>query len=157
LRVYVRVPQTQAPDIRAGQTAQVLIPELPNDPLPAKVVTTSEAVSVTSRTLLTELRADNPGGRIRTGAYAQVRFESITAAPKLTLPASALLFRAQGMQVGVVNERGVVELRKVELGRDFGQRVEILNGLTATDKVIAAPPDSLVSGMTVRVAPPAKS
>jgi multidrug efflux pump subunit AcrA (membrane-fusion protein) len=73
----------------------------------------------------------------------------------MTLPSSALLFRAEGLQVGVVNDRGVVELRKVELGRDFGPRVEILSGVTATDKVIAAPFDSLVSGQTVHVnAPP---
>jgi Barrel-sandwich domain of CusB or HlyD membrane-fusion len=80
LRVYVRVPQTQAADIRAGQTAEVLVPELPEEPFPAKVVTTSEAVSATSRTLLTELQADNSKGRIRIGSYAQVRFASITAA-----------------------------------------------------------------------------
>ena len=152
LRVYVRVPQTQAADIRTGQTAEVLVPELPEEPIPAKVVTTSEAVSATSRTLLTELQADNSKGRIRIGSYAQVRFASITAAPALTLPSSVLLFRAQGLQVGVVNAQGLVELRKVELGRDFGQRVEILSGVTAADKVIATPFDSLVSGMTVRVA-----
>jgi RND family efflux transporter MFP subunit len=155
LRVYVRVPQTQAADIRNGQDAAVLIPELPNDSFPAKVVTTSDAVSNSSRTLLTELQAANPEGRIRIGSYAQVRFASITAAPALTLPASALLFRAQGLQVGVVDANGIVTLRKVELGRDFGQRVEILSGVTAADKVIATPFDSLVSGMAVRVAAPA--
>ena len=154
LRVYVRVPQTRAADIRAGQAAEVLIPELPDEPFPAKVVTTSDAVSNTSRTLLTELQADNPKDRIRIGSYAQVRFASIAAAPALTLPASVLLFRAQGLQVGVVDANGLVELRKVELGRDFGPRVEILSGITAADKVIATPFDSLVSGMTVRVAAP---
>jgi multidrug efflux pump subunit AcrA (membrane-fusion protein) len=82
-----------------------------------------------------------------------VRFTSIATAPALTLPASVLLFRAEGLQVGVVNAHGVVELRKVELGRDFGQRVEILSGVTAADKVIATPFDSLVTGMTVRIAP----
>ena len=153
LRVYVRVPQTQTADIRPGQTAEVLIPEFPDETFPAKVVTTADAVSNTSRTLLTELQVDNAKGRIRIGSYAQVRFASIAAAPALTLPASALLFRAQGLQVGVVNDRGVVELRKVELGRDFGPRVEVLSGVTAADKVIATPFDSLVSGMTIRIAP----
>jgi membrane fusion protein, multidrug efflux system len=153
LRVYVRVPQTQTADIRIGQNAEVLIPEFPDETFPAKVVTTADAVSNNSRTLLTELQVDNAKGRIRIGSYAQVRFASIAAAPALTLPASALLFRAQGLQVGVVNDRGVVELRKVELGRDFGPRVEVLSGVTAADKVIATPFDSLVSGMTVRTAP----
>jgi membrane fusion protein, multidrug efflux system len=157
LRVYVRVPQTQAADIHAGQDAEVLIPELPDEQFPAKVVTTSEAVSATSRTLLTELQVDNSKGRIRTGSYAQVRFASIAAPPALTLPASALLFRAEGLQVGVVNERGVVELRKIKLGRDLGQRVEILSGVTAAEKVIASPSDSLVNGMVVRVAASAKT
>jgi membrane fusion protein (multidrug efflux system) len=152
LRVYVRVPQTQAADIRPGQAAEVLIPELPDEHFSAKVVATAEAVSATSRTLLTELQADNAKGRIRIGSYAQVRFASISAAPALTLPASVLLFRAEGLQVGVVNAQGLVELRKVELGRDFGQFVEILSGVTAADKIIATPFDSLVSGMTVRVA-----
>jgi RND family efflux transporter MFP subunit len=156
LRVYVRVPQTQAAEIRTGQNAEVLIPELPNETFSAKVVTNAEAMSATSRTLLTQLQVDNSKGRIRIGSYAQVRFASATAAPALTLPASVLLFRAQGLQVGVVNAQGVVELRNVELGRDLGQRVEILNGVTAADHVIATPFDSLVSGMTVRVAPPAK-
>ena len=156
LRVYVQVPQTQAAGIRTGQTAEVLIPELPNEPFPATVVTNSEAMSATSRTLLTELQVDNSEGRIRIGSYAQVRFGSVAAAPALTLPSSVLIFRSEGLQVGVVDAQGVVELRKVELGRDFGQRVEILSGVTAADKVIATPFDSLVSGMTVRVAPSAK-
>ncbi len=153
LRVYVRVPQTQAAGIRTGQAAEVLIPELPGESFPAKVVTTSEAMAAASRTLLTQLQVDNSKGRIRIGSYAQVRFASLTAAPALTLPSSVLLFRAQGLQVGVVNAQGLVELRKVQLGRDFGPRVEILSGVTAADKVIATPFDSLVSGMTVRIAP----
>ena len=156
LRVYVQVPQTQAGGIRTGQTAEVLVPELPNEPFPAIVATNAEAMSATSRTLLTELQVDNSKGRIRIGSYAQVRFGSVAAAPALTLPSSALIFRSEGLQVGVVDAQGVVELRKVELGRDFGQRVEILSGVTAEDKVIATPSDSLVSGMAVRVAPSAK-
>ena len=156
LRVYVQVPQTQAGGIRTGQTAEVLVPELPNEPFPAIVVTNSEAMSATSRTLLTELQVDNSKGRIRIGSYAQVRFGSVAAAPALTLPSSALIFRSEGLQVGIVDAQGVVELRKVELGRDFGQRVEILSGVTAEDKVIATPSDSLVSGMAIRVAPSAK-
>jgi hypothetical protein len=147
LRVYVQVPQTQAEGIRSGQTAEVLIPELPNEPFPAIVVTNAEAMSATSRTLLTELQVDNSKDRIRIGSYAQVRFGSVAAAPTLTLPSSALIFRSEGLQVGVVDAQGVVDLRKVELGRDFGQRVEILSGVTAADKVIATPFDSLISGI----------
>ncbi|MDB6078343.1 MAG: hypothetical protein JWO82_2090, partial [Akkermansiaceae bacterium] len=159
LRVYVRVPQTQIGGIAIGQTADVLIPELPDEKFQAKVITTSESMSVTSRTLLTELQVDNSKGLIKTGSYAQVRFATVAKTPVLTIPASTLIFRSEGLQVALVNDKGVVELRKVELGRDFGQRVEVLNGLAAKDRLIATPFDSLVDGMTVRVvdnAPDAK-
>jgi len=152
LRVYVRVPQTQAMGIVTGQEAELLIPELPDQKFAAKVATTSESMSVTSRTLLTELQVDNSKGLIRVGSYAQVRFASVAKTPVLTVPASVQIFRTEGMQVAVVNAKGIVELRKVEIGRDFGQRVEVLSGLSATDRIIASPFDSLVNGMTVRVA-----
>jgi RND family efflux transporter MFP subunit len=152
LRVYVRVPQTQAAGIVNGQTADLLIPELPDEKFPAKVTTTSESMSVTSRTLLTELQVDNSKGLVRVGSYAQVRFASVAKAASLTLPSSTLIFRTEGLQLAVVNPQGVVELRKIEIGRDFGQRVEILSGVTASDRIIASPFDSLVNGMTVRIA-----
>jgi RND family efflux transporter MFP subunit len=152
LRLYARVPQTMAADIRVGQSAQILIPELPNVSLPAKVVTTSTAISVASRTLLVELQASNPDEQIHTGSYCQVRLATTGSAPALTLPSSTLLFRANGLQVGVVNDAGVVALRNVTLGRDFGRTVEVLTGVTAIDRVIATPSDSLVDGMIVRVA-----
>lgn len=151
LRIYVRVPQTQAAGITNGQTADLLIPELPDEKFPAKVTTTSESISATSRTLLTELQVDNTKGLIRVGSYAQVRFASIAKAAILTVPSNTLIFRTEGLQVAVVNDQGVVQLRKVEIGRDFGPRVEVLSGVTATDRIIATPFDSLVDGMTVRV------
>jgi membrane fusion protein (multidrug efflux system) len=156
LRVYVRVPQTQAAGIVVGQTAELLIPEMPDQKFEAKVATTSEAISANSRTLLTELHVKNPTGLIRVGSYAQVRFSNVAKSAVLTVPASAVIFRSEGTQVAVVkpngDDHGVVELRKVELGRDYGQRVEVTNGLSADDKIIAAPFDSLVNGMTVRIA-----
>lgn len=151
LRVYVRVPQTQAAGITGGQTADLLIPELPDEKFPAKVTTTSESISATSRTLLTELQVDNAKGLVRVGSYAQVRFASIAKAATLTVPSNSLIFRTEGLQVAVVNEQGVVQLRKVEIGRDFGPRVEVISGVTASDRIIATPFDSLVDGMTVRV------
>lgn len=152
LRVYVRVPQTQAGGIRKGQAAELLVPELPDEKFEAKVTTTSESMSVTSRTLLTELQVDNSKGLVRIGSYAQVRFESVAKIPVLTVPSSTLIFRSEGLQLAVVNAQGVVELRKVEIGRDYGQHVEVISGISAGDRIIAAPFDSLVNGMTVRVA-----
>jgi len=152
LRVYVRVPQTASQGIAPGQPAEVLIPEMPGRTFPAKVVTTSGAMSTDSRTLLTELQVDNSKNEILPGSYAQVRFLDTTPSATLTLPSNSLLFRAQGLQVGVVGSDGKVDLRNVQIGRDFGQKVEVLSGVDANDQVIVNPSDSLVSGTTVRLA-----
>lgn len=152
LRIYVRVPQSQAMGISVGQEADLLIPELPGEKFAAKVSTTSESISTTSRTLLTELQVENPKGLIRTGSYAQVRFASVSKAPVLTVPSNTLIFRTEGLQLAAVDGDGIVHLKKIETGRDFGQRVEVLSGVTATDRIIASPFDSLVEGMKVRVA-----
>jgi RND family efflux transporter MFP subunit len=152
LRVYVRVPQAAARNVAAGQMAELTIPELPGRVFPAKVVRTSEAMSTDSRTLLTELEVDNSKGEILAGTYAQARFTDAKADPALTLPANTLLFRSEGSQVGVIGLNDKVELRSVSLGRDFGPTIEILGGVTPSDHVILNPSDSLVSGVTVRVA-----
>ena len=154
LRVYVRVPQTGALGIAPGQAASLAIPELPDQPFPAKVVTTSESISTTSRTLLVQLQVDNSQHRILPYSYGEVRFADGAANSGLTLPSNTLLFRAEGLQVAVVNSNSVVELRKVQVGRDFGQTVEITGGVTPADRVITNPSDSLVSGIKVRIAGP---
>lgn len=152
LRVYVRVPETIAHSVVPGQMAELHIPELPGRVFPAKVVQTARAMTADSRTLLTELQVDNAQGEILPGAYAQVRFTEARPDPILTLPSNTLLFRAEGTQVGVVKPDGKVELRTVVLGRDFGPTLEILRGISPSDRVIINPADSLVDGMTVRVA-----
>jgi len=153
LRVYVRVPQTGALGIAPGQAASLAIPEMPDQPFPAKVVTTSEAISTTSRTLLVQLQVDNSQHRILPYSYGEVRFADGAANSGLTLPSNTLLFRAEGLQVAVVNSNSVVELRKVQVGRDFGQTVEITGGVTPADRVITNPSDSLVSGIKVQIQP----
>lgn len=152
LRVYVRVPQTVAPGVVPGQMAELTVAEIPGRVFPAKVVRTSGAMSADSRTLLTELEVDNSRGEILSGTYGQVRFTQGTLDAALTLPSNTLLFRAEGLQVGVVGRDGKVELRSIVLGRDFGPTVEILKGVGPADRVILNPADSLVSGTTVRVA-----
>ncbi len=151
LRVYVRVPETAASGISTGQAAQLVIPERPGQVFPAKVITTSEAMSAASRTLLTELQVDNSAGQILADTYAEVRFQDPQADSPLTLPSNTLLFRAQGLQVGIVRPDNSVELRKVEVGRDFGQSVEILGGVNRSDRIILNPSDSLNDGSKVRV------
>jgi RND family efflux transporter MFP subunit len=154
LRVYVRVPQTGALGIAPGQAASLAIPEMPDQPFLAKVVTTSEAISTTSRTLLVQLEVDNSQHRILPYSYGEVRFADGAANSGLTLPSNTLLFRAEGLQVAVVNSNSVVELRKVQVGRDFGQTVEINGGVTPADRVITNPSDSLVSGIKVQIQSP---
>jgi len=153
LRVYVRVPEPSALGIAAGQTATLTTPESPGRTFTAKVTTTSEAISTVSRTLLTELEVDNSQNQILPYSYGEITLKQNNADPPLTLPSNTVLFRAQGLQVGVVRQDDTVELRSVQVGRDFGQTVEILGGVTSADRVIVNPTDSLVSGIKVRIQP----
>ena len=158
LRIYFRVPQANAPDIRVGQSIDVVFSDLGGKTLPAKVATTSESITPNSRTLLVELHMDNPNNEIQPGSYAQVRLTSGSLGQVVTLPNNTLLFRAQGLQVGVVKPDSSVELRDIKVGRDFGTTIEIVQGVTPSDKVILNPADSLVTGAVVGVtAPPTPS
>jgi membrane fusion protein (multidrug efflux system) len=152
LRIYFRVPQANAPDIRVGQSIDVVFSDLGGRTLPAKVATTSESITPNSRTLLVELHMDNPNNEIQPGSYAQVRLTSGSLGQVVTLPNNTLLFRAQGLQVGVVKPDSSVELRDIKVGRDFGTTIEIVQGVTPSDKVILNPADSLVTGAVVGVA-----
>ena len=151
LRIYFRVPQANAPDIRVGQSIDVVFSDLAKT-LQAKVATTSESITPNSRTLLVELHMDNPNNEIQPGSYAQVRLTSGSLGQIVTLPNNTLLFRTQGLQVGVVKPDNTVELRDIKVGRDFGTTIQIVQGVTPSDKVIVNPSDSLTIGKTVRVA-----
>jgi multidrug efflux pump subunit AcrA (membrane-fusion protein) len=128
------------------------VSQAPGQTFPLKIITTSKAVSPVSRTLDVELEADNSRGLILPGSYGQVRLTGAKPNPRLVVPSNALLFRAPGLQVWVVGTNNTVELRQVQVGRDFGQTVEILSGVTTADRVIVNPPDSLVNGTIVLVA-----
>jgi len=154
LRVYVRVPQPLVHAIAPGQKAELTFQELPGRIFTATVTRTAGAVDPSSRTLQVELQVPNPHNEILAGSYAQVRFTEATDAHGLTLSDNALIFRAQGMQVAVVGSDNKVQLRSIKLGRDFGSTIEVQAGLTATDRVIVNPPDSIADGMTVQIAPP---
>jgi len=152
LRIYFRVPQANAPNIHIDQTIDVVFPDLGGKTIPAKVATTSESIAANSRTLLVELHLENPNNDIQPGSYAQARLTSGSLGQIVTLPNNTLLFRAQGLQVGVVKPDGTVELRDIKVGRDFGTTIEIVDGVTPSDKVILNPADSLVTGDVVRIA-----
>jgi len=151
LRIYFRVPQANVTDIRVGQSINVVFSDLAKT-LQAKVATTSESITPNSRTLLVELHMDNPNNEIQPGSYAQVRLTSGSLGQIVTLPNNTLLFRAQGLQVGVVKPDNRVELRDIKVGRDFGTTIQIVQGVTPSDRVINNPSDSLTTGAIVHVA-----
>jgi RND family efflux transporter MFP subunit len=152
LRVYFRIPQTEASNIAVGQTFDVQVGAQTAKTYPGKVISTSEAVSPDSRTMLVELQVDNSKNEILPGSYATVRVPESVLGKVLILPDNTLIFRGKNLQVGVVDDKGVVQLRDVKVGRDFGVQSEILSGVTESDKVIVNPSDSLTTGTTVHVA-----
>jgi membrane fusion protein (multidrug efflux system) len=153
LRVYVHVPQTIMHAIRRGQNANLSFEELPGRKFKAVVTRIAGGVDATSRTLLVELQVKNPDGEIFAGSYAQVSFNDSAAPSVLRISDNVLITRAQGVQVAVVGADDKVQLRHVDLGRDFGDYIEIVAGLTAADRVVVNPPDAISDGMAVQVAP----
>jgi len=153
MRIYVNVPEVYSGAMTTGVKATMEIASLAGRQFTGAVARTSHAIGMTSRTMLTEVDVPNPKGELYPGAYAQVHFHLPLKTAPLVVPGNAILFQAQGPQVSVVNSRNRVELRKVTLGRDFGNTIEILGGVTQADAVIANPPDYLVDGMVVAVQP----
>jgi RND family efflux transporter MFP subunit len=154
LRIYVQVPEQYAPQTAPEVQAELRFHEHPGIDYPAKVVRTAEALDPTTRTLQVELQVENQKGELFPGAYAQVHFKLPGSNSTLRVPATALIFRAAGLQVATVAPGSQVKLHEVEAGRDFGTAVEILRGLSANDDVIVNPPDSIADGEQVRVATP---
>jgi RND family efflux transporter MFP subunit len=152
LRVYFRIPQEEATNIAVGQTFDVQVGADSAKTYPGKVISTSDAVSPDSRTMLVELQVDNSKNEILPGSYATIRVPTTVLGKILILPDNTLIFRGKSLQVAVVNADSVVQLRDVKVGRDFGIQSEVLSGVTESDKIIVNPSDSLTTGTTVRVA-----
>jgi RND family efflux transporter MFP subunit len=152
MRVFVEVPQAMSGPIERGMTADLNLPQYPDRTFKAVVATTSQAINPTSRTLLVELHAANPDGLLEPGTYTEVHFNLPPNPHVLTIPTTALVFRESGLQVAVVAPDGRAELKQITLGRNLGNDVQVLRGLSASDRVIDDPPDSLVSGEIVKVA-----
>jgi RND family efflux transporter MFP subunit len=150
LRVYVNVPEEYSQGTKTGMTADLTLAEFPGRKFQGKLVRTADAINVTTRTLLIEVDVDNPTGTLLTGSYAEVHLAIPTRAATLLLPVNTLLFRSEGLHVGVVKD-GKVVLTAVTPGHDFGNEIEIVSGLTANDQVIINPPDSIVSGQAVQI------
>jgi RND family efflux transporter MFP subunit len=152
LRVFVNVPQLYSRSATPGVIAQLTLAEYPNRHFSGKVVRNAEAIDPITRTLLTEVDVENATGELLPGAFAQVHLTLAAKAPSLLLPVNSLLFRAEGLQAGVVREGGRVELMPIVIGKDYGTQVEVVSGLQESDSVIVNPPDSLATGTMVRMA-----
>jgi RND family efflux transporter MFP subunit len=150
LRVYVDVPEEYSRGVKVGLTADLGLAEFPDRKFQGKVVRTADAINMTTRTLLIEIDVQNPTGTLLTGSYAEVHLAVPSLASTFLIPVNTLLFRTEGLRVGVVKD-GKVVLTTVTPGHDFGNEIEIVAGLKANDQVIINPPDSIVAGQQVQI------
>ena len=150
LRIYLNAPQGDAPSVRVGQQASLTIPDLPGRHFSGAVTRTANALDPASRTLLVEVQMDNRGGALLPGMYAQVDLAVPRQDPPLQVPAGTLVVRGNGPQVAVVRSDGTVHYTVIQLGRDFGDHVEVLSGLDEGQAVAVNPGDAVVEGVKVK-------
>ncbi|CAB3788605.1 efflux RND transporter periplasmic adaptor subunit [Paraburkholderia fynbosensis] len=156
LRVYVQLPQAYAQNVSVGQKVVVTQAELPGQQFHGTVTHISGAIDVPTRSLQIEVTLPNPDDKLRPGAYVQVAVPAAAHA-QLSVPGNALLFRAEGPRIAVVDAKGNVELRKVVIARDLGQTLEIESGIGTGDRIIINPSDSIADGDHVQVTQPQKN
>jgi RND family efflux transporter MFP subunit len=154
LRVYANLPQMYSANVKPGAKIGLTFAEHAGKIYQGSLVRTSDAIDPVSRTLLVEIDVDNHAGELLPGSLAQVHFKTPSAGPTLIVPAAALIFRKEGLRVGVVNG-DTAHLVPVVIGEDDGANVQIVTGLSAADQVIQDPPDSLIEGEKVQVVSPA--
>ena len=151
LRVFINVPEVYSRAATPGLTAELTLKEFPDKRFTGRLARTSNAIEVSSRTLLTEVDIDNANGQLLAGSYAEVHLKLPTPATTLNLPVDALIFKGDGLQVATLDGTNRVKMINVTSGRDFGDSVEIVAGLTGHERIVVNPPDSLQEGQTVRV------
>jgi RND family efflux transporter MFP subunit len=156
LRVYTTVPQTYAPFIKVGAKTAITLQEFPGQKFFGTVARTAESIDPATRTLLTEVDVPNKDGRLLPGSLGEVHFAVGTGVNKVTIPVNAMLFRAEGPRVAVVGSDNKVQLRPINIGRDYGATLEILGGVSPSDRIVINPADSLEEGQQVNVAQPQK-
>jgi RND family efflux transporter MFP subunit len=149
--VYLNVPQSYAQRIKPGQHVVVTQSELPGQNFNGVIARTGASIDLATRTMQVEISLPNADRQLLPGAYVQVDLQ-LPPGDTLVLPANALMFRKEGALVAVVDEAGKVNLRKVTVGRNYGQTVEVPQGVAATDRVVLNPADSLANGDVVSVA-----
>jgi RND family efflux transporter MFP subunit len=151
LRIRVQVPQSYAARINPNITASLAFPEYPGRRFAAKFARTADAIDPNARTLLIELEEDNANHELYPGGYTDVHFTLPVAQRGVTVPANALLFRAEGVRVASVSNDGVVRLHQVTLGRDFGTTIELTTGIEPGEKIVLNPPAALTDGAHVHL------
>jgi RND family efflux transporter MFP subunit len=151
LRVFVAVPETYAPAIRDGNTATLTLDEYPGQQFTGTIARNSSAIDPASRTLNVEVDVNNSDGKLLPGAYAFVHFKIPDEVRLLSVPANALLFRAEGLRVAVIRN-GHAHLAPITIGKDHGATLEIATGLSPQDEIILDPSDSLIEGQQINVA-----
>jgi RND family efflux transporter MFP subunit len=155
LRVYVNVPQTYAQLIKVGQKVSITQTELPGKRFDGEIVRTAGAIDTTTRTMQIEINLPNRNGTLLPGAFVQVALP-LPADTALVIPANALLFRKEGLSVAVVDANGTVHMRPVQIGRNLGPTIEVLQGVSTSDRLVLNPPDSLADGDRVMISTSAK-
>jgi len=156
LRVYVSLPQAYAPQVKPGLAAAVTQAELRGRSFAGRVVRTAGAIDAATRTMQVEVELRNTDGVLLPGAYVQVALP-LGDAGVLLAPTATLIFRAEGTMVAAVDDSGKVSLRRVRVGRNFGERFEALDGLTEADRLVLNPADSIADGQVVAIAPAASA
>ncbi|HLY18270.1 MAG TPA: efflux RND transporter periplasmic adaptor subunit [Bryobacteraceae bacterium] len=153
LRTYVNVPQSDAGSVHVGQTAHLLVTELGGRGFTGTVTRTANALDPASRTLLTEVQVPNPSGVLLPGMYTQVDLTTPRSNPSLLIPGDTLVVRGSGPQVAVVGAGQTVHFQPIQLGRDFGDKIEVLSGLEAGQQVVVNPGDTVQEGAKVNPVP----
>lgn len=156
LRTYLNVPQANASEVRAGQPARLSVSNLPGRQFAGAVARTASALDPATRTLLVEVHVPNPGRVLLPGMYARVALTGARSNAPLQIPSDALIARGEGTEVATVRDGHTVHLQKIEVGRDYGDHIEVVGGLREGQTIIANPGDVVREGLQVQPAPVAK-
>ena len=152
LRVFVNVPEIYSRAAQPGMKADLTLTEFPGRAFTGTLARTALSIDTASRTLLTEIDVENPKGELLPGSYAEVHLKLPSAQSTYKLPINAIIFRTEGVRIAVVGADGKVTLQPVTLGRDYGDSLEVVSGISGRERIIVNAPDSIEAGQSVRVA-----
>ena len=151
VRIFINVPGVYVPEARPGVETNINLQEYPGRVFKGKIVRTANALDVATRTMMVEVDIPNRKHELLPGTYAQVHLQLPMKHPALIIPVEALFFHSAGLQVVTVDDHSRVHLQPITVGRDWGTKIEVLTGLTQSDRIIDGPPDSITEGESVNV------